>query len=295
MVHNGIEYADMQLIAEAYDLLRGGRARRPRESPTIFREWNKGDLDSFLIEITAEVLDHVDASTGKPFVDVIVDAAEQKGTGRWTVQIALELGVPVSGIAEAVFARSASGRHRQREARRPVLAGPDAPHRRRGPAAASSRTSATRSVRLEGGRLRPGPRHDPQASEEYDWDVDIATVARIWRGGCIIRARLLAQISDAYAAGKLATLLVAPSFASGLADRQDAWRRVVALGTTAGVPVPGFSSALAYYDTLRAERLPAALVQGLRDNFGAHTYGRIDREGTFHTLWSGDRTEVAAP
>ncbi|KRB45138.1 NADP-dependent phosphogluconate dehydrogenase [Terrabacter sp. Root181] len=290
MVHNGIEYADMQFIAEAYDLLSAA-GLTATESAAVFREWNSGELDSFLIEITADVLDQVDASTGRPLVEVIVDAAEQKGTGRWTVQTALELGVPVSTIAESVFARSGSGDTDVRGAARGVLVGPDRT------VSVEDRQQFVDDVRdaLWSSKVvayAQGLEQIRKASEEYGWDVDIATVARIWRGGCIIRARLLAQISDEYAAGRLATLLVAPSIASGLADRQDAWRRVVAHGTTSGVPVPGFCSALGYYDTVRAERLPAALVQGLRDNFGAHTYGRVDRDGAFHTLWSGDRSEV---
>jgi 6-phosphogluconate dehydrogenase len=292
MVHNGIEYADMQFIAEAYDVLSAA-GLSARDCAQVFREWNQGDLDSFLVEITAEVLDQVDAATGKPLVEMVQDRAEQKGTGRWTVQIALELGVPVPSIAEAVFARSVSGDRLIRDASRPVLFGPE----RRIPA--GSRAALVDDVRdaLWASKVvayAQGLEMIRKASETYDWGVDIATVARIWRGGCIIRARLLAQISDEYAGSRLATLLVAPSIASGLRDRQTAWRRVAGAATAAGVPVPGFSSALAYYDTVRAERLPAALVQGLRDNFGAHTYQRVDREGTFHTLWSGDRSEVEA-
>jgi 6-phosphogluconate dehydrogenase len=292
MVHNGIEYADMQFIAEAYDVLSAA-GLSARDCAEVFRDWNQGDLDSFLVEITAEVLDQVDAGTEKPLVEMVQDRAEQKGTGRWTVQIALELGVPVPSIAEAVFARSVSGDRLIRDASRPVLFGPE----RRIPA--GSRAALVDDVRdaLWASKVvayAQGLEMIRKASETYDWGVDIATVARIWRGGCIIRARLLAQISDEYAGSRLATLLVAPSIASGLRDRQTAWRRVVGAATAAGVPVPGFSSALAYYDTVRAERLPAALVQGLRDNFGAHTYQRVDREGTFHTLWSGDRSEVEA-
>jgi 6-phosphogluconate dehydrogenase len=292
MVHNGIEYADMQFIAEAYDVLSAA-GMTAHEIALVFHEWNSGELDSFLVEITADVLDHVDPSTGRPLVELIVDAAEQKGTGRWTVQTALELGVPVSTIAESVFARSASGDRTVREATRGVLAGPD-----RG-LMVGDRQQLVDDVRdaLWSSKVvayAQGLEQIRKASEEYGWGVDIATVARIWRGGCIIRARLLKQISEEYAAGQLPTLLVAPSIQQGLADRQEAWRRVVAAATTVGVPVPGFSSALAYYDTVRAERLPASLVQGLRDNFGAHTYGRVDREGAFHTLWSGDRSEVQA-
>ncbi|MGN6754509.1 MAG: NADP-dependent phosphogluconate dehydrogenase, partial [Intrasporangium sp.] len=289
MVHNGIEYADMQFIAESYDVLSAA-GLSAAEISDVFRDWNTGELDSFLVEITAEVLAQVDARTGKPLVELIVDEAEQKGTGRWTVQTALEMGVPVPAIAEAVFARSASGDVEIREACRGVLAGP------------SRRLDADRQQIVDDVRqalwsskvvaYAQGLEEIRRASEEYDWGVDIATVARIWRGGCIIRARLLKQISEEYAAHRLATLLVAPSIKQGLGERQDAWRRVIAGATAAGVPVPGFSSALAYYDTMRAEHLPAALVQGLRDNFGAHTYRRTDTDGTFHTLWAQDKSEV---
>jgi 6-phosphogluconate dehydrogenase len=290
MVHNGIEYADMQLIAEAYDILSAA-GLSAAECAEVFREWNRGDLDSFLVEITADVLDQVDAATGRPLVEMIADRAEQKGTGRWTVQIALELGVPVPSIAEAVFARSISGDALVRDASRPVLSGPD----RQVPATDTLVDDVRDALwASKVAAYAQGLEMIRKASQVYDWSVDIAAVARIWRGGCIIRARLLAQISDEYAGSHLATLLVAPSIASGLADRQDSWRRVVGVATAAGVPVPGFASALAYYDTVRAERLPAALVQGLRDNFGAHTYERVDREGSFHTLWSADRSEIDA-
>ncbi|GAA1146928.1 NADP-dependent phosphogluconate dehydrogenase [Ornithinicoccus hortensis] len=290
MVHNGIEYADMQFIAEAYDLLSAA-GLTAAEIAEVFREWNAGDLDSYLIEITAEVLDQVDAATGRPLVELIQDAAEQKGTGRWTVQIALELGVPVNTIAESVFARSTSGHAGLREAGRGALTGPD-----------RTITVADRAAFVDNVRAAlwsakvvayaQGLDQISTAARTYDWDVDLSEVARIWRGGCIIRARLLHRIRDEFAGAQLPTLLAAPSVAAELAESQDAWRGVVGVATTAGVPVPGFSAALAYYDTVRAERLPAALVQGLRDFFGAHTYQRTDRAGTFHTLWSGDRSEV---
>jgi 6-phosphogluconate dehydrogenase len=288
MVHNGIEYADMQFIAEAYDILRGA-GLEPARIAAVFDEWNDGDLDSYLIEITAEVLSHVDAATGKPFVDVVADVAEQKGTGRWTVQTALELGVPVNAIAEAVFARSASGDTRLRGAARSALSGPPgAPVEDVKQLIEDVRAAlwASKVVAYAQGleQLRA-------ASETYGWGVDLATVAKIWRAGCIIRARLLERIRQAYADRDLPTLLAAPDVAQELGASQDGWRRTVGLAATLGVPVPGFSSALAYYDTVRRERLPAALVQGLRDFFGAHTYQRLDREGVFHTLWSGDRTE----
>lgn len=289
MVHNGIEYADMQLIAESYDLLRAA-GLEVAEIAQVFREWNEGDLDSFLIEITARVLDQVDERTGRPLVDVIADRAEQKGTGRWTVQIALELGVPVNTIAESVFARSTSGHTDLRDAARSTLTGPDraldADDRQAFVDAVRAALWSSKVVAYAQGldQIR-------EAAKTYEWDVDIAEIARIWRGGCIIRARLLERIRQEYAADDLPTLLVAPSVAEELGRSQDAWRRVVQAGVAAGVPVPGFSAALAYYDTVRAERLPASLIQGLRDLFGAHTYERVDAPGKFHLDWSGDLSE----
>jgi 6-phosphogluconate dehydrogenase len=293
MVHNGIEYADMEFIAEAYDLLRAA-GLTPARIAEVFREWNTGDLDSYLIEITSEVLSQLDATTGRPLVDVIADAAEQKGTGRWTVQSALELGVPVNVIAESVFARATSGHAALRLAANEALAGPPGDVD-----AGGSEQELIDDVRaaLWSSKVvayAQGLDHIRTASIAYDWRVDIAEVARIWRGGCIIRARLLERIRQEYAGDDLVTLLAAPSVAAELAETQDAWRRVVGRAVVAGVPVPGFAAALAYYDTARRERLPAALVQGLRDYFGAHTYRRVDKTGTFHTLWSGDRSEIEA-
>ena len=290
MVHNGIEYADMQFIAEAYDLLRAGGVE-PAEMADVFRSWNEGDLDSYLIEVTAEVLAQRDARTGGALVDSIVDAAGQKGTGSWTVQAALDLGVPVNAIAESVFARSASSHPELREAARRALTGPD----RTG--IEGTDPSFVEDVRrtLWSAKVvayAQGLHLIRVASQTYGWDVDIAEVARIWRAGCIIRARLLERIRGEYAAQELTTLLEAPSIRDGLAASQDAWRRVVGTAAAAGVPAPGFSAALAYYDTLRADRLPAALVQGQRDYFGAHTYRRVDDDGFFHTAWSADRAEL---
>ncbi len=285
MVHNGIEYSDMQLIAEAYDLLRAVGGYTPAEIADVFDEWNKGDLESYLIEITAEVLKHTDAETGKAFVDVVVDQAEQKGTGRWTVQSALDLGIPVTGIAEATFARALSGHAEQREVAG-SLPGPD------GSAADVDRGSFADDVRsaLYASKIVAYAQGFDQilaGSAEYDWNVDPGAIAKIWRGGCIIRARFLNTISEAYANDPdLRSLLVAPAFESVVADAQDAWRRVVVTATESGVPIPGFSSALSYYDALRRDRLPAALIQGLRDYFGAHTYLRVDKPGVFHTLWA---------
>ena len=292
MVHNGIEYADMQFIGEAYELLKAlglGHA----EMADIFATWNTGDLDSYLIEITAEVLRKTDPRTGVPLVDVIRDAAGMKGTGTWTVQSALDLGTPVNTIAESVFARAISSSPELRTAARAALHGPDRGIR-----------VADRDVFVEQVRqalwaskvvaYAQGLDEIRMAAAEYGWSIDIAEVARIWRAGCIIRARLLERIRSEYAAGNLVTLLEAPSIVAGLTEAQEGWRTVVAEAVRAGVPVPGFSAALAHYDQARAPRLNAALTQGLRDYFGAHTYRRIDDEGAFHINWSTDGAEVAA-
>ncbi|MCW2643790.1 MAG: NADP-dependent phosphogluconate dehydrogenase [Dactylosporangium sp.] len=290
MVHNGIEYSDMQLIAEAYDLLRHAGGMEPAQIAEVFRGWNTGRLESYLIEITAEVLAHTDAATGKPFVDMVVDQAEQKGTGRWTVQIALDLGVPVSGIAEAVFARSLSGHADLREAAR-NLPGPLASKVADVDSLVEDVEQALYASKIVA--YAQGFNQIQAGSAEYGWNIDPGAMATIWRGGCIIRAKFLDRIRAAYDADRnLPTLLVDEYFTEAVRDAQDAWRRVVSTATTLGIPVPGFATALAYYDGLRAQRLPAALVQGQRDFFGAHTYRRVDRDGAFHTLWGGDRREV---
>ena len=295
MVHNGIEYADMQLIAEAYDLLRRGAGLSPAEIGEIFGEWNKGDLDSFLIEITAQVLAQVDAATGGPLIDVILDAAGMKGTGTWTVQTALDLGIPVSGIAEAVFARGLSSSTAQRAAAAGKLPGPN------GAWEVKDQAGFIEDVRiaLYASKIvayAQGLDEIFAGAAEYGWDINVGAVARIWRGGCIIRAKFLNRITEAYdvSAGVEipASLLLAPYFTDAITTAQDSWRRVVAGAAQSGIPTPGFAAALSYYDGLRSERLPAALIQGQRDFFGAHTYKRIDKDGTFHTLWSGDRTEI---
>ncbi|WP_284574524.1 NADP-dependent phosphogluconate dehydrogenase [Streptomyces sp. 2P-4] len=294
MVHNGIEYADMQLIAEAYHLLREVAGYSPARIAETFRTWNRGRLDSYLIEITAEVLAHVDTATGKPFVDVVADAAEQKGTGRWTVQTAMDLGVPVSGIAEAVFARAVSGHAGLRAASR-GLAGPSAQ-----PLAGEAADAFAAKVEqaLYASKIvsyTQGFHQIRAGSEEYGWGIDLGAVASLWRGGCIIRAAFLDRIRAAYdARPDLPGLLADAGFAQEIGAAQDDWRAVVAAAVAGGIPVPAFAASLSYYDALRAERLPAALTQGQRDFFGAHTYRRTDREGSFHTLWSGDRTETTA-
>jgi 6-phosphogluconate dehydrogenase len=291
MVHNGIEYADMQLIAEAYHLLRTVLGASPAELADIFKQWNEGDLESFLIEITAEVLGHVDAATGKPFVDIVVDQAGQKGTGRWTVQSALDLGVPVTGIAEATFARALSGHPEQRVPAQQALPGPSAQ------VEVGDKAEFIEHVRraLYASKVVAYAQGFDQivaASAEYGWNIDRGAMATIWRAGCIIRARFLDRIKEAYAEQPdLPSLLVAPYFRDAVASGQESWRLVVATAAQAGIPTPAFSSSLSYYDALRAERLPAALIQGLRDFFGAHTYRRVDQDGVFHTLWGGDRSE----
>jgi 6-phosphogluconate dehydrogenase len=294
MVHNGIEYADMQLIAEAYDLLRQGLGATPAEIGDVFATWNAGDLESFLIEITADVLGHVDTTTGRPLVDVILDQAGQKGTGRWTVQNALDLGVPITGIAEATFARALSGSVPQRAAARGVLPG------NAGKWAVDDEARFAEDVRqaLYASKVvaySQGFDQIAAASAEFGWDIDRGAMARIWRGGCIIRARFLNRITEAYQRQPDLPLLLADPFFTEVVDQGlAAWRRVVAQAALNGVPVPVFASSLSYYDGLRAERLPAALIQGQRDFFGAHTYQRDDKPGTFHTLWSGDRSEIEA-
>jgi 6-phosphogluconate dehydrogenase len=297
MVHNGIEYADMQLIAEAYDLLRRGADLTPARIGEIFADWNTGELDSFLIEITAQVLAQVDAATGQPFVDVVTDAAGMKGTGTWTVQTALELGIPVSGIAEAVFARGLSSQSAQRRAAAGQLPGPTPTP----PADVDAFVEDVR-VALYASKIvayAQGLDEIHAGAQEYGWDINVGAVARIWRGGCIIRAKFLNRITDAYDRQRVrddrehpASLLLAPYFTQAITTAQDPWRRVAAYAAGNGIPTPGFAAALSYYDGLRSERLPAALIQGQRDFFGAHTYQRTDKPGTYHTLWSGDRTET---
>ncbi|TMC90091.1 MAG: NADP-dependent phosphogluconate dehydrogenase, partial [Chloroflexi bacterium] len=268
MVHNGIEYADIQLIAESYDFMRQALGIDASELAGIFREWNQGELQSYLIEITAAVLAKRDSGDHAALVDVIEDEAEQKGTGRWTSQSALDLGVPLTGITEAVFARMLSSQKDDRVRAAGVLVGPA------GAGGGAEREKLVDDVRDA---------------------LYAAKIATIWRGGCIIRARFLDRIRDAYTESpELRNLMLAPFFQQALAAAQPAWRRVVKRAIDAGVPVPAFSSSLAYYDGYRRARGPANLIQGLRDYFGAHTYHRTDREGAFHTRWAQDGSEVPA-
>jgi 6-phosphogluconate dehydrogenase len=292
MVHNGIEYADMQLIAESYDLLRNAVGWEVPQIAQRFERWNESELESFLIEISARVLSKTDDATGKPLVDVILDAAEQKGTGRWTAQDALELGVPLTGITEAVFARSLSALKDQREHAAEVLAGPP-PRATADDSLADDLEHALYASKIVS--YAQGFAQMAAAADTEGWKIDLGSMATIWRGGCIIRARFLDRIREAYDREPgLANLMLADFFQQALENAQDPWRRVVAKAAELGIPTPAFSSSLAYYDGYRRAHGPASLIQGLRDLFGAHTYKRTDREGTFHTLWSGDGSEVAS-
>ncbi len=295
MVHNGIEYADMQLIAEAYDLLQHALALDAVDLARIFASWNEGELESYLIATTAAVLAKLDAVTGRPLVEVILDEAEQKGTGRWTAQAALDLGVPLPTITEAVFARSLSARKDEREAAALRLSGP--PGSTASPGADSQLVEDVRGA-LYGAKVvayAQGFAHLAAAAREFGWRLNLGAIATIWRGGCIIRARFLDHIKAAYEADPaLPNLMLAPFFQVALSRHQAAWRRAVCLGTELGVPLAAFASGLAYYDAYRRARGPANLIQGLRDYFGAHTYRRIDRPGSFHTRWAQDGAEVDA-
>lgn len=291
MVHNGIEYADMQVIGEAYQLLRYGAGLEPAEIAKIFKEWNSGDLDSYLIEITAEVLAQKDPDTGAPLVDVILDAAGQKGTGRWTAINGLELGVPITGIAESVFARALSSSSQQRAAAQEgqLPAGTNADFDIDKDAFIEDVRRALYAAKLIA--YSQGFDEIKAGSAKFGWDVDPRDLATIWRGGCIIRAKFLDRIREAFDTNpELPALILDPYFKGELEDLIEPWRRVVVAATQMGLPAPVFASSLSYYDSLRATRLPAALIQGQRDFFGAHTFKRTDKPGTFHVEWSGDRS-----
>lgn len=285
MVHNGIEYADMQVIGEAYDLLRQGLDLTPAQVADIFEQWNAGELSSYLMEISVEVLRQVDAETGIALVDLIVDEASQKGTGSWTTQTALDLAVPVTGIGQATFARAASSSRPQRAAGRTL----------EGSALAfdiEDREEFIEDVRqaLYASKIvaySQGFDEISAGAAEYNWTIDKGALAAIWRDGCIIRAELLADITAAYEAdADLPLLLAAGPFKARMEAAIPSLRRIVSLAAMTGVPVPVFASSLSYLDTIRADRLPAALIQGQRDFFGSHTYFRVDRPGVFHTLWA---------
>ncbi|WP_366294879.1 NADP-dependent phosphogluconate dehydrogenase [Paenibacillus sp. AN1007] len=285
MVHNGIEYGDMQLIGEAYHLLKSVLNVSVEELHEIFTEWNQGELDSYLIEITADIFSKYDPETGKPMVDVILDAAGQKGTGKWTSQSALDLGVPLSMITESVFSRFLSAMKDERIAASKILNGPKAE------TFSGDKKAFIESVRkaLFASKIvsyAQGFAQMRAASDEYGWDLKYGNIAMIFRGGCIIRSQFLQNIKEAYDKdAALKNLLLDPYFQNIVESYQDAWREVVAAAVKQGIPVPGFSSALSYYDSYRTERLPANLLQAQRDYFGAHTFKRVDKEGSFHHNW----------
>ncbi|MBB6671107.1 NADP-dependent phosphogluconate dehydrogenase [Cohnella nanjingensis] len=285
MVHNGIEYGDMQLICEAYQLLKDVLGVSTDELHEIFKEWNKGELDSYLIEITTDIFAEKDPETGKPMVDVILDSAGQKGTGKWTSQSSLDLGVPLSIITESVFSRFLSAMKEERVAASKVLKGPKTS------AFTGDKAAFIESVRkaLFASKIcsyAQGFAQMRAASDEYNWNLQYGNIAMIFRGGCIIRARFLQNIKDAYDRDPaLRNLLLDEYFKGVVESYQDAWREVVGTAVQYGIPVPSFASALAYYDSYRSERLPANLLQAQRDYFGAHTFKRLDKEGTFHHNW----------
>ncbi|UCZ54331.1 NADP-dependent phosphogluconate dehydrogenase [Bacillus shivajii] len=285
MVHNGIEYGDMQLICEAYFLLKNILGVNAGELHEIFAEWNQGELDSYLIEITADIFTKVDPETNKPLVDVILDTAGQKGTGKWTSVSALDLGVPLPLITESVFARFLSALKEERVHASSILKGPERPE------LTVEKKDVIEAVRkaLYMSKIcsyAQGLSQLKAASDEYDWDLDVGGIAMIWRGGCIIRAGFLQNIKEAYDRDEnLPNLLLDPYFQEIVESYQGALRDVISLAAQHGVPVPAFSAALSYYDSYRTATLPANLLQAQRDYFGAHTYKRIDKEGTFHTNW----------
>ncbi|KVG89093.1 6-phosphogluconate dehydrogenase [Burkholderia ubonensis] len=286
MVHNGIEYGDMQLIAESYAVLKDVAGLTNDELGAVYTDWNQGELDSYLMEITSKILGKKDDETGKHLVDVILDRAAQKGTGKWTSQNALDLGVPLPLITESVFARVLSSLKTERVAASKVLSGPSATPLQ------GDRAAFVEAVRraLYLSKVISYAQGFAQlrtASEEYGWNLDLGTIAKIFRAGCIIRARFLQKITDAYAKDPaLANLLLDPYFQDIAANYQASLREVVIAAVKAGVPVPAFASAVAYFDSYRSERLPANLVQAQRDFFGAHTFERTDKPGSFHANWS---------
>ncbi len=285
MVHNGIEYGDMQLICEAYFLLKHTLGMSAAELHETFAQWNEGDLDSYLIQITRDIFAKTDPETGQPIVDIIVDRAGQKGTGKWTSESALDLGVPAPTIAEAVFARCISAIRDERLAASEVLAGPQ-PQAYQGDREAFIEAIRQSLYASKVCSYAQGFALMREAGQEYGWPLNFGEIAKLWRGGCIIRARFLHRITEAFERdANLANLLLDPFFKEVTAKAQDAWRHVVATATVMGVPIPAFSSALSYYDSYRAPRLPANLLQAQRDYFGAHTYERLDRPGAFHTEW----------
>ena len=296
MVHNGIEYGDMQVIGEAYDIMRRGLGMNHDEMHGTFSEWDRGKLDSYLIEITADIMGTLDED-GEPLLEKILDAAGQKGTGKWTVISSMELGQPVSLVGEAVYARIVSSLKDQRVAAAEVLKGPDSGFDDHGDRAATisdlhDALYASKIVSYAQGFMLMDA-----AADEYGWELDFASIASMWRGGCIIRSGFLTQITDAYRAQpELRQLLLNDFFAAEVQDALPGLRRTVTRAIAAGIPVPAYSTALAFYDAYRTGRLPANLIQAQRDYFGAHTYERVDkpRGEFFHTNWTGTGGDVSS-
>jgi 6-phosphogluconate dehydrogenase len=285
MVHNGIEYGDLQLIAEIYDILKRGLGLSAQEMSQIFSEWNKGELQSYLMEITAEILLKIDEETGKPLVDVILDEAQQKGTGKWTSQNALDVGIPVPTIDAAVESRILSGLKEQRVYASHVLKGPDIHHHGDKERLINAARQALYASRIAS--YAQGMGLLQEASVEYDYDLNLYEIAKIWRAGCIIRAKLLENIMSAYQNNpKLGNLMLDDEFRNAIQSRQEAWRFTIQTAIGMGIPALALNASLGYFDGYRSERLPANLTQAQRDFFGAHTYRRIDREGVFHTEWN---------
>jgi 6-phosphogluconate dehydrogenase len=286
MVHNGIEYGDMQLICEAYHLMQAGLKINAAAMHKVFKKWNKGELDSYLIEITADILARKDKETGKPIVDIILDTAGQKGTGKWTSQAALDLGIAAPTIAEAVFARCISAIKEERVAASKILGGVTAKFKGNKAAFIENIRQALYAAKIcsyaQGYALMRA------AARDYKWELKFGDIALMWRGGCIIRARFLGKIKEAFDKNpQLANLMLDPYFRDILQKNQASLRKVVAEACRLGIPMPAFSSALAYYDSYRSARLPANLLQAQRDYFGAHTYERVDKKRgeMFHTEW----------
>ncbi|MEM6821092.1 MAG: NADP-dependent phosphogluconate dehydrogenase [Verrucomicrobiota bacterium] len=296
MVHNGIEYGDMQLICEAYNILRYGVGLTVEELQKVFTEWNEGDLDSFLIEITGKILDFKDPETGAPMVDVIMDRAGQKGTGKWTIVSSLNMGIPASTMSEAVFARCISAIKSERVKASSILNGPESIEF---PGTKEEWIKAVRDA-LYASKVcsyAQGFALMQAAAEEYDWDLNYGEIAKIFRGGCIIRARFLQRITDAFEKeSNLPNLLLDPYFKAIIEETQGNWRKVVAQAALAGIPIPAYAASLAYFDSYRSERLPANLLQAQRDYFGSHTYERVDKDpGKFYHLdWVGDHQQTEA-
>jgi 6-phosphogluconate dehydrogenase len=295
MVHNGIEYGDMQMICEAYWIMKNLLEMSPGEMQTVFDTWNRGELNSYLIEITRDIMGKKDDDTGKAMLDVILDTAGQKGTGKWTSEAALSLGIPAQTVAEAVFARAMSAIKKERTAAAKQLKGPK-------PAYQGDKKELIEKIRkaLYASKIcsyAQGFQLMQAAADEYKWELNYGNIALLWRGGCIIRAQFLDKIKEAFNnQPDLQNLLLADYFKRVIHDNQAAWREVVALAVKNGIPVPAFSSALAYFDGYRSESLPANLLQAQRDYFGAHTYERIDkpRGEFFHTNWTGRGGKTAS-